>query len=317
MLPQTEEFIGGDSDINGSSNLVAVPGIEGRTEQEAKTLLEQSGLVPSYNGEIASDIYGAGLVVVQDPAANTSVEPGTTVLYVVSKGAELTVPEVTNYTLKNAQSQLVDMGFVVVSENIYDPNVEDGCVIESNPAAGTTLGKGEIVTLKVSRYNEGIQVQVKGVQGQTLEQAREDLMDSGLVVNIQKRASSSTEEGYVISQSLTPNSLVDIGSSIVLTISTGADEDESPETQSGIWKTKCQLTSPSNYNGEQVKIEIEQEGERTVILEDTSITFPYTLEVQGKEGVTQGKAYLYIKDPLTEEYGAAVVYNNIPFSKVE
>ncbi|MCI7813459.1 MAG: Stk1 family PASTA domain-containing Ser/Thr kinase [Robinsoniella sp.] len=312
FFPQTTGYTGDDNNV---SNLVPVPALEGKTEEEAKTVLEQSGLVPSYGGEVASDLYEAGKIVSQEPVSEASVVPGTTVTYVVSKGAELVVPDVTDDTLKEAQIELVDMGFVVVSENIYDPNVVDGCVIESNPVAGTTLGKGEIVTLKISRYNEGIQVQVKGVQGQTLDEAREDLMDSGLIVNIQKRASSSTEEGYVISQSLTPNSLVDIGSSIVLTVSTGAEVASGSE--SGMWKTKCQLTSPSNYNGEQVKIEIEQEGERTVVLQDTSITFPYTLEVQGKEGVTLGKAYLYIKDPLTEEYGAAVVYNNIPFSKVE
>ena len=113
-------------------------------------------------------------------------------------------------------------------------------------------------------------------------------MDSGLIVNIQEKASSSTEEGYIISQSLTPNSLVDIGSSIVLTVSTGADEESNATTQSGKWMTKCQLTAPKSYNGQDVKIEIEQDGTRTTILEDTAITFPYTLEAEGKEGVSEG-----------------------------
>ena len=317
LFPQSAEIAGGDNNSSNAANAVNVPTLVGKTEEEAKQLLEQNQLVANYNGETASDVYEAGLIASQDPVADTSVTPGTTVNYVVSKGAELTVPDVGDLTLKEAQTQLVDMGFVVVSENLYDPNVEDGCVIESNPEAGTTLGKGETVTLRVSRYQEGLQVQVQGVQGQTLEAAREDLMDAGLIVNIQERASSSTEEGYVISQSLTPNSIVDIGSSIVLTVSTGADEGASTEIESGTWMTRCQLTSPSNYNGEEVRIEIEQEGERTVVLEDTAVTFPYTLEVKGKEGVTEGTAYLYIKDPDTGEYGAAVVYNNIPFSEVE
>ena len=317
FLPQTTGVIGeNDGSVNASGE-VPVPNLLGKTEEEAKNLLEQSQLVANHNGETASDVYGAGEIASQDPIADTSVTPGTTVNYVVSKGQELTVPDVTDDTLKEAQTQLVDMGFVVVSENIYDPNVADGCVIESNPAADTALGKGEVVTLKVSRWQEGVQVQVNGVQGQTLEAAREALMDTGLIVNIQEKASSSTEKGYVISQSLTPNTTVDIGSSIVLTVSTGSEGDETVQTQSGIWKTKCQLTSPTNYNGEQVKLEIEQEGERTVVLQDTVITFPYTLEFEGKAGVTEGKAYLYIKDPETGEYEDAVVYNDIPFSQVE
>lgn len=321
IMPQTTSVVGGGdgNDTTNASGQVSVPNLEGKTEEEAKSLLEQNQLVANYSGETVSDTHEAGYVVSQDPVANTSVAAGTTVNYVVSKGTELTIPDVKNETLKDAQTKLVDMGFVVVSENIYDPDVEDGCVIESNPEANATLAKGEIVTLKVSRYQEGVQVQVKGVQGQTLEEARESLMETGLIVNIQEKASSSTEKGYVISQSLTPNSTVDIGSSIVLTVSRGADGDGqgTAETQSGKWMTKCQMTAPSSYGGEEVKIEIEQEGERTVVLQDTAVTFPYTLEAEGKEGVESGTAYLYIKDPQTGEYGSPIVYNNVPFSKVE
>ncbi len=317
FLPQTTNTVDDDNNSTNASNEVAVPDLKGKTEEEAKSLLEQSQLVANYGGEDVSDQYEAGEIIEQEPLANTMVAPGTTVSYTVSRGMELTVPDVTDDTLKEAQTKLVDMGFVVVSENIYDPEVEDGCVIESNPAANATLAKGEIVTLKVSRYQEGIQIQVKGVQGQTLEEARESLMDSGLIVNIQEKASSSTEKGYIISQSLTPNSLVDIGSSIVLTVSTGADEEPDVTAQSGKWQTKCQLTAPSSYNGQEVKIEMEQEGTRTTILEDAAITFPYTLEAEGKEGVSEGTAYLYLKDPDTGSYGEAIIYKHIPFSEVE
>ena len=317
FLPQTTSVVDDEKDSSNASGEVSVPDLRGKTEEEAKSLLEQNQLVANYNGEAVSDQYEAGKIISQEPLGNTMAAPGTTVNYTVSRGMELTVPDVTGDTLKEAQTKLVDMGFVVVSENIYDPEVEDGCVIESNPAADATLAKGEIVTLKVSRYQEGIQIQVKGVQGQTLEEAREALMDSGLIVNIQKKASTSTEEGYIISQSLTPNSLVDIGSSIVLTVSTGTDEETDENTQSGKWATKCQLTAPKSYNGQEVKIEIEQDGARTTILEDMTITFPYTLEAEGKEGVSEGTAYLYLKDSDTGEYGEEIVYKHIPFSKVE
>jgi serine/threonine-protein kinase len=65
---------------------IAVPDVTGMNQEQARSMLEQAGLVlASTTAQPSSDVP-ADLVLSQDPAAGSSVPPGSTVSLVVSSG---------------------------------------------------------------------------------------------------------------------------------------------------------------------------------------------------------------------------------------
>ena len=83
---------------------VTVPTLTGKSSSEAASLLESAGLVgnPTY---AYSDSVAEGTVISQDVSANSTVEEGTTVGYVISSG-----PETVTYTVAFTGS-ITDSGF--------------------------------------------------------------------------------------------------------------------------------------------------------------------------------------------------------------
>ncbi|MDQ3663344.1 MAG: Stk1 family PASTA domain-containing Ser/Thr kinase, partial [Actinomycetota bacterium] len=71
-----------------SEGPILVPSVVGETQQDAEALINEAGLVPKVVEE-ASDVE-EGVVVDQDPQANTEVEAGTTVVITVSTGPDET-----------------------------------------------------------------------------------------------------------------------------------------------------------------------------------------------------------------------------------
>ena len=83
---------------NKDDGLVVVPDLVGKTEDEAKALVEEVNLGKQMVGEEASD-QEKGKISSQDIPAGTKVEAYTTLKYYVSKGPEkLTIPAYDEYT---------------------------------------------------------------------------------------------------------------------------------------------------------------------------------------------------------------------------
>ena len=76
-----------------SEGPILVPSVVGETQEDAEALISEAGLVPEVVEE-ASDVE-EGVVVGQDPQANTEVEAGTTVVITVSTGPEETTEPTT------------------------------------------------------------------------------------------------------------------------------------------------------------------------------------------------------------------------------
>lgn len=68
--------------------MVPVPNLEGKTQDEATDLLVEAGLVTGQTSEEHSDTVPAGQIIRQGIAADTEVEVGSTVDYVLSLGPE-------------------------------------------------------------------------------------------------------------------------------------------------------------------------------------------------------------------------------------
>ena len=131
---------------------VAVPNVIGLAYASAESQLQ--GLNFGVARENVESDEAADVVVGQNPGAGSQAAKGSTVTLQVSEGPTTsTVPDVTSQLEQSARDQLESSGFRtrVVREVTEDPLL-DGLVISQDPAGGSELEPGEIITLVIGRY---------------------------------------------------------------------------------------------------------------------------------------------------------------------
>ena len=335
---------------NKDEGMVEVPDLVGKTEEEAKALVEAVNLGKQMVGEEASD-QEKGRISSQDIPAGTKVEAYTTLKYYISKGQEeLTIPEydetVTAYAY---QKSLEDMGLTVNVQKEYSadtddtdgmewPDVEPGYVIAVSPEAGSVAKSGDTVTLTVSRgldWGEG--ALVPSVVGKTEEEAVTEF-GKWLEINITKQQSADVPAGQVISQSPEAEETADPDEPASLVVSSGdqppeaepaADSsgaqtsaDTSAQQQAAangeVWKCTQSLNTPQDYKGGALRLELIQEvngeSEATTVVDGETLTFPYKLDITGSPGVSEGT--LSVSEMINGEYQQLGTYP-LTFEKAE
>lgn len=291
---------------SGTSTQVTVPNLlNNMTEDAALALLKELGLEGFKAGESSSDVYEAGMVMSQSIDANTKVDVGTVINYVVSTGIESPeVPDVVGRSQSTAEAMVKVLGLETAIEQEYSDTVAIGTIIRATPGVGTKVEKGTTVTLVVSLGVENKKVTIPNVINQLPEDAKTTLNDMGIQVNIETTdtAAEGIEDGRVAEQSIAEGSEVEPGTTITLKIYNKPVQTPTPTqtvSANGVWKCYVNLAEPANYTGGQVKLTLVQnvDGQdvETVVLEDAAIEFPYTLNCAGAEGVTTGVVYLYEK----------------------
>lgn len=290
--------------------MVEVPDLVGKTEEEATQIVKELYLGLQYTEEESSDEYAKGLISSQEIEPGTEVQKYTTIKYKLSSGAAmLTVPDLVGQTQEAAEQTLRDMGFTVSLAKSFSYDYEMGVVMGMTPAAGSQSTSGETVTLEVSMGNEYENAQVPDVIGMEETAAKAALAAFNVIV--ESASSDTVEKGLVMSQSIAEGVYVEKGSSITITISTGpegaeetpSDKEEGGETPtqsadaSGTWKCTQTLDTPATYTGGVVKMELVQNVDNSpsveTVMEGKKVEFPYQLDITGEPGISEGTLYLY------------------------
>ena len=325
--PQTEQA----ADTADEDGMVTVPDLVGKTEEEASALLEEEKLGKQMMGE-ENSTQEKGRISSQDIPAGTKVEQYTTLKYYISKGQqEITVPDVSGQTGVDAQQTLEDLGLTVTVQKEYSeaddsgwPLTEPGYVMTVSPEAGTSMTAGGSVTLTVSRgLDYGDTAQIPDVVGMTKNEAITAL-GKWADIQITEQQSSEVPAGQVISQD--PSATSEDGDTaygnpdetISIVVSSGnqapADTTTTTDTTTDsastadtaqqstaaangeVWKCTQTLNTPNGYQGGAIRLELIQEvnGETTStkVVDGEAITFPYTLDITGASGVSEGTLYV-------------------------
>jgi beta-lactam-binding protein with PASTA domain/predicted Ser/Thr protein kinase len=143
--------------VSKGSDKLSVPGVVGRTQDEAQSALRADGFrVSSRTRESARD--EPGTVLAQDPGAGSKVPSGSLVTITVARPpARTAVPDVVGRTQETADSILSGRGFaVVVRQTAVSGSDEDGLVQKQSPADGEQAGRGSKVTITVGRYDPSL-----------------------------------------------------------------------------------------------------------------------------------------------------------------
>jgi beta-lactam-binding protein with PASTA domain len=200
-----------------------VPPVANLRQGQAINELEDAGLEVTIDREF-SDRVREDFAIRTVPAEGTEVTKGTRVRLLVSRGPEqVTVPDVTGLSRESAEARLRDEGLdVAVDEQESDE--PEGDVISQSPSGGSTVARGETVTITVSTGRP--QVAVPDVVGMGEGRASGRLSGAGLTPVTQERpVTDPAQDGVVIEQRPGAGTEVDEGSQVVIVIGVLEPED--------------------------------------------------------------------------------------------
>lgn len=209
---------------------LVVPSIVGKTEEEAKSILSDAGLVGELGGVIEDDSAESGKVVRQDPEPGVSVKEKSTVTYYLSSNEELvTVPGLVGSNVKEFDSKLslVGLGKGTVGYE-SDKDVKKDLIISQFPEEGAKVKKGTRINVVVSLGKKEDKIKMLDLKDMDIDEARATLIGLGLKVTLPNKEeySDTVKKGHVISQSIPKDQEVQKNTEITLTVSKGKKPKE-------------------------------------------------------------------------------------------
>jgi serine/threonine-protein kinase len=217
----------GKSVLGTKSEKVAVPSVQGLTQDQATQTLDARGLkavVAFANDPNVSE----GRVINQDPAAASTVSRGANVNLTVSQGVpRATVPDVVGQLLPDAKKALQDANLIpnkITRQNSDRPNNE---VLETNPKAGTKRDLNSKVDLVVSN---GVPLEeVPNVVGLPYAAAYATMTQAGFVVPApSQQVSNRYPPGYVLQQVPQGGERINRGSNVTFVLTAAGDSGTQP-----------------------------------------------------------------------------------------
>lgn len=218
-------FVGLFSPIKENSVTVEIPDLCGKMLADA-SLDEGLAVEVEYRYDANAP---AGTVLTQSPAAGsrrklTKEHPSCTLSLTVSMGKEsLSLPNTIAMDVRDAKALLREQGFsveIVTVESAY----REGIVLSSLPKAGTSLPKGEKITLTVSAGMTTTTVSVPHLLGLSRSDALVALWTSQLAVGEVVEIDADAPAGTVVRQSHQGGTVVAAGTKITVYISRASGE---------------------------------------------------------------------------------------------
>lgn len=175
----------------------------------------EGGLLTSVKGRRAAGLGALALLVVAVLVAVWAFAAGPL--------AMRTVPDnLAGTEGAAAAEQLESMGFEVSTSTAHHEEVPEGLVLDTIPAGGTELRRGDAVTLITSLGPELFQV--PEITGMSLDEARAALEDAGLSLGeVNEEYSDSVAQDVLISQNEEPGTELRAGAGVDVVVSQGVE----------------------------------------------------------------------------------------------
>jgi eukaryotic-like serine/threonine-protein kinase len=216
-------------DQRGGPALVAVPYVAGMDASVAETVLRNAELVPQRE-EVYDDEVPEGDVVGTDPAADTQVEEGSTVVLDVSRGpSEVEVPDdLVGRSEEDVRDALESAGLEAgATRSANSAWVPQGMLVATDPAGGTTVPSGSEVQLVLSTGR----VTVPQLVGLSREEAVAALGADAVRLSseVVTTPRAGVPAGQVVDQSVDAGQSAPQGSTITLTVAVAPAPEPTPE----------------------------------------------------------------------------------------
>jgi serine/threonine-protein kinase len=197
------------------SSKVTVPSVLGANQATAEVTLRNKGF--STDTVLSQDKAPKGTVIGQTPEGGSKVSKNATITLTISDGpGQARVPNVQDFGRRAANKALQKAGFKVDERERTDDTIRKDHVIETVPAAGVPLERGETVVVVVST-GPG-KVTVPDVTDQTQDEADLALTDAGLKVKVVRQETADKDEGTVLAQDRAGGTVVTKGALVTITV---------------------------------------------------------------------------------------------------
>ena len=208
-----------------------------------------------------NDKYPDGVIFEQSIPGGAEVAPGTEIFLYISMGERTdTMPNLSEYVYENAVFMLeaMELDLHPLQEQEFSDEIAKGRVIRTDPESGSTLVKGQVVRVYVSKGRES--VELPNFTNMPLASALQKLKDLDLKAAPKEDFSDTIAVGSVISQSPAPNTEVEPGTTVTLVVSKG--------------KATKQMVSVIGADSIYAKPLLEGLGLHVTIVEESSSTVP-------------------------------------------
>jgi serine/threonine-protein kinase len=183
---------------------------------DAKVALAKRGFLnltvtPDYRDDV-----DVGTVMRTNPGANLQADKSAAIEVVVAADPHVELRDVVGVDQRTATNLLQDDGLVVAVQTASSKTRPAGTVLKSSPGAGTTVVRGDTITITVSSGPK--QVNVESKVGKSGDDAVSDLEDAGFAVQVATTpVSSGRQDGIVLAQSPAGGTAAE-GSTVTVTV---------------------------------------------------------------------------------------------------
>lgn len=211
----------------GAQELIQVPDLSGSTPDAAEATLRAAGftgsLVPV---EEPSEDVEAGLIIRTEPPAGSEVAVNGEIRLIVSSGPPpVAVPAVSpgDCDVDAYRNLLADNDLRFTTAQEPSDAVEEGCIIRTDPPAGTEVEPGTRVTIVVS--SGPAPVEVPDVMGLGRQAAVDRLAQAGLQASVTTRPARNGEPaGVVVDQNPRPGAERERGDTVTIIVTEPSGE---------------------------------------------------------------------------------------------
>lgn len=186
-----------------------VPDVIGKTEVEARHLLEAKGYKVTTTTEASDEAVGTVISCDPQPGVRANPSDGATITLAASR----TIPQVVGMTQEEAQKALSEAGATNVVLSYVASTAEDGTVVEVSPSEGSAFVSADTVTISIAQPYT-----VPTVVGLTLTDAQAALEKAGLTSTV-KYVESGEASNTVVASSPEQGTKIDAGAAVVLEVS--------------------------------------------------------------------------------------------------
>ena len=205
----------------GTVRDVPIPELVGKTEEEIKDLFKNTKFTYEITGEEYDSEIEEGKVISQEPKyrKNYTITENSKFQIVISKGTKIVeMIKVEGEKIDDARRMIEELDANLEIEIVEEEStkVEEGIVLKQSIQKGEQVQAGIKITLTVSKAKE--QVSVPYVIGKTEEQAKKELTDSKLKVQVVYEEDTSKDAGKVLKQSIDVGKTVDVDTVVTITV---------------------------------------------------------------------------------------------------
>ncbi len=196
---------------------IVVPNVCDMPLDSATVVLKRAGLQSVVIERRYDRIIEQGRVIIQEPLPDTKVKKGRIINLSVSLGAEkIVLPALSGLELSKVKQIIERIGLVISDiDSVYSDSISEGKVIRTVPEPETEVKKGDGIKIVVSK---GIVLKSPNLIGLKLDEAKDKIRRSNLIIGTITEVEGTGEKGTVIVQDPQPDQVVNAGDTINLIV---------------------------------------------------------------------------------------------------